>query len=546
MVGRIIAIAVLLFVSSRASAETYVVSPDGDDGHDGVSSPWLTIQHAINALPPGDHTIELSPGTYVEQGSLDLSKVRVGNLTLKSKDPANPAVITSSDDKQVVYLAGDGGIKSLSFSGVSLVPSKATHLAHIDVQAVKLAFDHCSLTANSALVETTERASEVTIDFSSCRIKSEAQGLIVKSAKAVSLKGCALAWNDGAFVQGAARSIVFDGCTVEGPAEAQFFSFSRDRSDKRIATAAANRGDTLVDLLQVSDCEGTCGVLLWEHGGIRQLLITGNKIQWKYTGRVIGAGPEISWNQKAPLVDPAPFEKIVIAHNNFQFPDGTSHAIFLSKGADNSQVVDNVLIMNNARQYGIVVKSDHNLFESNIVYGGDYAFILAGSSRNTLRHNTIYASKGVALAICPNQEEVVPPEGTYGQSRDNVLEDNILISADGLALSQEEWRTHHSHTWNTRCDRNVYWNMAGGDVIRLPHASVLQEGGIAAVRAQWAKTYPGGGPAEDNDKNSVVADPLLSAPPTDFSLRPGSPALLMDQASNMNAGAWQKADKPKP
>jgi parallel beta-helix repeat protein len=261
---------------------------------------------------------------------------------------------------------------------------------------------------------------------------------------------------------------------------------------------------------------------------------------------VIGAGPEISWNQKAPLVDPAPFEKIVIAHNNFQFPDGTSHAIFLSKGADNSQVVDNVLIMNNARQYGIVVKSDHNLFESNIVYGGDYAFILAGSSRNTLRHNTIYASKGVALAICPNQEEVVPPEGTYGQSRDNVLEDNILISADGLALSQEEWRTHHSHTWNTRCDRNVYWNMAGGDVIRLPHASVLQEGGIAAVRAQWAKTYPGGGPAEDNDKNSVVADPLLSAPPTDFSLRPGSPALLMDQASNMNAGAWQKADKPKP
>lgn len=328
--------------------------------------------------------------------------------------------------------------------------------------------------------------------------------------------------------------------------EAQFFSFGRAPSDKRIATSAADRGDKLVDLLQVSNCEGTCGVLLWEHGGIRQLLITGNKIQWKYTGRVIGAGPEISWSQTAPRVDPAPFEKIVIARNEFQFPDDTSHAIFLSKGADKSQVVDNVLIMNNARQYGIVVKSDDNLFESNIVYGGDYCIILAGSSRNKLRHNTIYASKGVALAICPNQEEVVQPEGTYGQSRDNVLEGNILISADGLALSQEEWRTHRSHTWNTRCDGNVYWNMAGGNVIRLPRASVPQEGGVAALRAQWGKTYPGGGPAEGNDKNSVVADPLLSAPPTDFSLRPGSPALLMDQAANMNAGAWQEADKPKP
>ena len=49
----------------------------------------------------------------------------------------------------------------------------------------------------------------------------------------------------------------------------------------------------------------------------------------------------------------------------------------------------------------------------------------------------------------------------------------------------------------------------------------------------------------ENDKNSVVADPLLSNPPTDFSLKPDSPALLMDKASNMNAGAWQRADKPK-
>ena len=116
MVGRTSVIAAVLFVSSHASAGTYVVSPDGNDGHDGVSSPWLTIQHAISALPPGDHTIELSPGIYAEKGSLDLSKARVGNLTLKSKDPANPAVITSSDDKQVVYLVGDGGIESLSLS----------------------------------------------------------------------------------------------------------------------------------------------------------------------------------------------------------------------------------------------------------------------------------------------------------------------------------------------------------------------------------------------------------------------------------------------
>ena len=541
MVGRNISLAVVLLISSHAFAGTYLVSPSGNDGNNGVSSPWLTIQHAIGALPPGDHTIELSPGTYSENGSLDFSKAPLGNLTLKSKDPANPAVVTSADDKHVVHVAGDIRLKSLTFRDVTLVPSKAARLALVDVRNLKLAFDHCSLSANAALLETTERAAEVKIDFLNCKIKSESQGLIVKAAETVPFKKCALAWNKASFVRGPAASIVFDGCSVDAPdAAAQFFSFAPDRGDRQNPA----RSDKHVDLLQVSDCEGTCGRLLWELGGVQRLLVTGNRIQWKYTGRVIGAGPEISWSQKAPLINPAPFEKIVIAHNKFQFPDGTSHAIFLSKGADNSQVVDNVLIMNNGKQYGIVVKSDNNLFESNIVYGGDYCFILAGSSRNKLRHNTIYASKGVALAICPNQEEVVPPEGTYGQSRDNVVEDNILISADGLTLSQEEWKTHHSHTWNTRCDRNVYWNMAGGDVMRLPCAAFRKKAGSPPCARQWGKTYPGGGSVE-NDKNSVVADPLLSNPPTDFSLKPDSPALLMDKASNLNAGAWQRADKPK-
>ena len=143
MIVRTVSVAVVLLISSHASAGTYLVSPNGNDGNNGVSSPWLTIQHAIGALPPGDHTIELSPGTYSENGSLDFSKAPLGNLTLKSKDPTNPAVITSADDKHVVRLAGDTGIRSLTFSAMSLVPSKATDLGYIDVQKVKLVFDHC-------------------------------------------------------------------------------------------------------------------------------------------------------------------------------------------------------------------------------------------------------------------------------------------------------------------------------------------------------------------------------------------------------------------
>ena len=307
MIVRTVSVAVVLLISSHAFAGTYLVSPNGNDGNNGVSSPWLTIQHAIDALPAGDQHNRVVSGDLFGERGVWISRKRLwANLTIKSKDPANPAVITSADDKHVISLAGDIDIKSLTFRDVTLDPSKAARLALVDVRNLKLAFDHCSLSANSALLETTERASEVKIDFLNCKIKSDSQGLIVKSAETVSFKKCALAWNKASFVQGPAASIVFDGCSVDGPDEAaQFFSFAPDRGDRQNPA----RSDKHVDLLQVSDCEGTCGRLLWELGGVRRLLVTGNRIQWKYTGRVIGAGPEISWSQKAPLHQSGPFRE---------------------------------------------------------------------------------------------------------------------------------------------------------------------------------------------------------------------------------------------
>ena len=271
------------------------------------------------------------PGPIRRTGSLDFSKAHLGNLTLKSKDAADPAVITSTDDKHVFRLAGETGIQSLTFNGVSLVHQKRPIWPASTSRGVKLAFDHCSLSANTAILETTERASDVQIDFLGCKIKSEAQGVIVKSAKAVSFKKCALAWNNGAFVQGPAGSIIFDACSVDGPV-----ALSSSPSPATLATSVSPRarpnGATSASIcLQVSNCEGACGVLLWEHGGIRQLVITGNKIQWKYTGRVIGAGPEISWSQKAPLVDPAPSRRSSSRTNKFQFPDERAMPSSLAK-----------------------------------------------------------------------------------------------------------------------------------------------------------------------------------------------------------------------
>ena len=56
--------ALALYLTGTASAATYYVAPNGNDTFDGSSfAPWLTLQHAVQTIAPGD-TILVRSGTY--------------------------------------------------------------------------------------------------------------------------------------------------------------------------------------------------------------------------------------------------------------------------------------------------------------------------------------------------------------------------------------------------------------------------------------------------------------------------------------------------
>ena len=516
-----------LLASSCAFASDYFVAPHGDDGADGRSSPWRTIQHAVDSVPEGERVIVLWPGTYVEGTCLDFSRRKSGNLTIQSKDPSNPAVITASGDRMVAKVSGGGG--SLRFRDVSIVHPAAASLMRVEAKDILLAFERCSLVGGSCLVETTAQATGARIDFQQSKIRAKTKALVVPAAAAVSLQECALEWEDGPLLQGRPRDLLIERCSLQG--------------SPTTLVLQAGAGAPM-DRVEFARCTGSCGRLLWEQVGIRQLIVTGNAIRWKHTGTVtIGAGIELRNNQTTPVVNPAPFEKILIADNTFHFAEDTTHTIFLGKGADRAEVVRNILIAPKSRKYGIVLKSDHTHFEYNRILGGNYTFYLAGGQHNQIRHNTIFSEQRSAFVIDANQERTVPPAGAHGQPKNNIVEDNVFVATQSIAFGQDVAGDDDSASWNNAVDRNVYWVTGPGVLAVLNQTSIPRDSGIAALREEWRKY---GGAMKGNDANSLVADPLLANPPDDLSLQPSSPARQVDAVSGRNAGAWREigADAP--
>jgi hypothetical protein len=67
---------------------TYYVSTTGNDNGSGTqSSPWHTINHALqSSLKPGD-TVVVAPGTYNEAIDINTGGSAAGNITLQSQVP---------------------------------------------------------------------------------------------------------------------------------------------------------------------------------------------------------------------------------------------------------------------------------------------------------------------------------------------------------------------------------------------------------------------------------------------------------------------------
>ena len=97
------------------------VSPDGDDRRDGLSmtSAWLTLGHAFEALNPGD-TLYLAGGRYSAATSLTVSKVRIRGRGLETPMIEGPLTAVDCDHLSLERLHLSGPLRVSNSTNVEL------------------------------------------------------------------------------------------------------------------------------------------------------------------------------------------------------------------------------------------------------------------------------------------------------------------------------------------------------------------------------------------------------------------------------------------
>ena len=106
----------VLFTGVAASADTYYVATDGDDGGPGtLAQPWRTIQKAADTMVAGD-TVLIRGGTYLETVS-PLNTGTVDDVITYQGYPGEEAII-DPDDRNILRRWPNAAAVTRSRSGM--------------------------------------------------------------------------------------------------------------------------------------------------------------------------------------------------------------------------------------------------------------------------------------------------------------------------------------------------------------------------------------------------------------------------------------------
>ncbi len=124
---------VLIILPFLAQAQTnYYVAKNGSDINLGtVASPWLTIQHGVNQLTPGD-ILNIKAGTYYEKIDIDVSGTAAAKITIKNFQNDEVIISGANSNNNTSIIWTDNAY--LRIEGLHVTDSQKNYSAGITLQ----------------------------------------------------------------------------------------------------------------------------------------------------------------------------------------------------------------------------------------------------------------------------------------------------------------------------------------------------------------------------------------------------------------------------
>lgn len=501
-------VAILVTAAPALAGTYYVNSATGNDSRSAAeaqneSTPWLTIQTALDTVTTGtQHTIRCT-GTFAESGGawgyLMCSRA---SLNVIVQGPATLATTHATHCVRVYDNLGSAG--RIELKNLTITPASGSHGVYMEALSGEVVIDGCAITAVAMAVDVYPSASA--------------------SGRKLTIRNSTLTGGTSycVFAPDVERCVIEDNTIAAGTSNAvRVYGANADKSMyARIARNTITQANALAQSAIFVDS-------LTQH-----VVIADNSIT--FSGATAGIGVQVG---KDATSNSTPIGRSYILGNRVRFAGaGTSHGILIGAGANDCLCernrVDNADI-------GIVVKvCTEATVLHNLVKAGRGIYI-KGATNSAVRNNSVITTGTQGGAI-----EWTNENGTLANPVKCSVTDNILDASRSSAYAVYNYETTASNEGhhNIRLDRNVYRPGSAG-LARLDRTDCAT---LAALRSKWAGSWTNGGTLyhTDNDANSMVADPLFESvdPQGTRFLRPAlaSPALRGDNALYLSIGAWQR------
>jgi hypothetical protein len=286
------------------TSTTYYVSPEGSDSNDGsINSPWLTIQHGLDNLEPGN-TLNISAGVYNEALYLDHSGSETQKIRIigQSFDTVILDGINVDRDLFFVENAEYIEISGLTFTRAPRAGLRLSYAHHVEIR-------NCVFAENGRWGVFTDFSDYTTIENCEAYGSASEHGIYISNS------------SDNAIVR---NSIVHHN-------NASGIQINADPSMGGDGISS----DCLIENNLVYE-NGRGGGAAVNLASVRDSVIQNNMIYWNYAGGIAAwdDGQGLQWGSK----------DLVIIHNTVYFrPFEGRWAVSLKNGSTDAEIHNNIL-----------------------------------------------------------------------------------------------------------------------------------------------------------------------------------------------------------